>query len=81
MIPCKQLKCLMLPVCKSKEDIICEELTDHLMHVVWDIEDIPKYQKEYNKAWTKIRRILPLVKSVTHEEDYVPYRQPKEHIT
>jgi len=57
MIPCKSNKCLLYPVCKNKEEVVCEELrlyywnikrgTLHIESVeVWKIinKDLPQLQ-------------------------------------
>lgn len=61
-IPCIKTKCILLPVCKSKIRIHCDDLfyyTDKLR------------VKDYNSLWIYIRSILPNIQGVNHSK--LPY--------
>lgn len=74
-IPCKQLKCIIYPVCKNKTKIECETLS-HFLNVYFNnelkitLENIDPIEFEISnndtvKFWKFIRTHLPLAESVT----------------
>jgi len=75
IIPCKQLKCVVYPVCKHKTLIECLTLS-HFLNVYFrnelkiDLKEIDPVEYEISdddtfKFWSFVRKYLPSAESVT----------------
>ena len=53
MIPCKQDKCILLAICKPKEDITCDILFDY-----YDLE-VAKGEQSKKEAWQLLNQTFP----------------------
>lgn len=53
MIPCIKDKCILLPVCKHKDDITCDQLESYFVKLMKDLDF------SFNKAFDKLTEILP----------------------
>jgi len=61
-IPCIKDKCILLPVCKSKDDIICDNLFDYSNEM---------RQYDHDKLWTHVKIVLPNIQLIQHPK--LPY--------
>jgi hypothetical protein len=52
MIPCKENKCILLPICKPCTDITCDELFDYY-------EKSTALGKTKEERWANMNKILP----------------------
>jgi len=53
MIPCIKDKCILLPVCKHKDDITCDQLESYFVKLM-------RVQKfHFNKSFDLITEIIP----------------------
>lgn len=57
-LPCKENKCLLLPVCKTKAKIICPDLKDYANYLKLKFIQ-EKYHDPEHQMWTHLSRIFP----------------------
>ena len=55
-MPCKKDKCILLPVCKSKQTIRCKDLSDYYWYCVWIGRNM----------WVDICRTLPNLNKISN---------------
>ena len=64
-IPCELNRCILYPVCKSKEDISCDDLLKYVSELrkIWGEDNSPLLFR----SWSHIRQFLPLINKVKQE--------------
>ena len=68
MIPCKEIKCILLPICNSREDIECKDLANYLDRSKSTRLNWHEKKQALNTAWLEVMQTLPNVFKVVYKD-------------